>query len=153
MAIKPKPIPVPVAAVFDKHGIPEERRHGILKQWRESTPFNKDALVAEYAMGKDPKEKTGTVLAIVIDGCLARAEVHRKRLARVNDARIEHAKEFRAVFGVNLKDFWGALGFDVVAFDVNFIKSPDRFSCAEAIRAKYGDRAVQIVRDLMGDES
>ena len=153
MSAKAKPIPAPIVAVFDKHGIPEGDRHDVLRQWRESSSYIRDALVAEHARGKDPKEKTGTVLAIVIDGVLIHAADHRKRFVRAAKARREHAKEFRTTFGVGLNEFWGALGFDIVAFDVKVVKSPKNVSCAAALQAKYGKRAVQIVRELMGGEA
>ena len=57
--------------------------------------------------------------------------------------------EFQEIFGVRLTRFWHPIfGFDIVKFDDNFIRPPDGTSTHEAIVAKYGERAAELVESL-----
>lgn len=57
--------------------------------------------------------------------------------------------EFHQVFGVNLNNYWmnPVLGFNIIKFD-DFIQSGDR-AMYEVIREKYGNRAEQIILELL----
>jgi len=63
---------------------------------------------------------------------------------------IKHFEEFQDIFGVPLSQFWDKLlGFDVVKFDVNFIKPEEGKSTRQVVREKYGIRAEQLCTDLI----
>jgi hypothetical protein len=59
--------------------------------------------------------------------------------------------EFRRYFGIPLHRYHNLLmGFDVIAFDEQFIKSKDEESCAQAVERDYGPKAVALIRKLIG---
>jgi len=63
--------------------------------------------------------------------------------------RYIYANEFHDIFGVFLVDFWDKwFGFKIVEFDAEVIKPPDGVSCHDHIKARYGERAAQIVHEL-----
>ena len=58
-------------------------------------------------------------------------------------------KEFRDVFGIELKSLTHPLfGFDVVKFD-EIIKTPDGVSCADHVKATYGDDALKMIENML----
>jgi len=60
------------------------------------------------------------------------------------------AAEFKQIFGRSIGGYWcGFTGFDVVAFDDQLIRPADGVSTADAVRAQYGERAVELCRELM----
>jgi hypothetical protein len=67
----------------------------------------------------------------------------------------KYAKEFERTFGVRLMpDYWQnhLMGFDMVKFDKEVIKSPDNVSCDEQVRKVYGDKAAELIWKLLGNE-
>lgn len=62
------------------------------------------------------------------------------------------AAEFKRTFGVNLSQFWNALGFDVVKFDEEFVHSGINMSVRDAILQSYGVDAVNVVMRIMESE-
>jgi hypothetical protein len=71
--------------------------------------------------------------------------------ARNSRARSRYAGEFRRTFGVNLaRPYWDNLfGFDVTAFDDGVIQSGER-PTLDVVRERYGERAAQMVSELVG---
>ncbi len=60
------------------------------------------------------------------------------------------AREFEQVFKVKLSDYWqGILGFDVVSFDDDVIKSGNQ-SMRDATRQSYGVDAVICLERCLG---
>ena len=43
----------------------------------------------------------------------------------------------------------GGLGFDIVKFDEEVVKSPDGESCKDAIRRQWGEAGLAIIVELM----
>jgi hypothetical protein len=69
-------------------------------------------------------------------------------IAGNNRKRDQYAGEFHRIFGTPLSHWWNPMfGFDIVRFDDCFIESGDGVM-AEAVRQKYGDRAVEIIQAL-----
>jgi len=63
-------------------------------------------------------------------------------------AKLVH--EFNTTFGIKFVDYFdGFMGLDIVKFDEEFIKPPEGVSTADAVRAKYGDRAVELVSEMI----
>jgi len=59
------------------------------------------------------------------------------------------ARQFRETFKVELQGYWqGILGFDVVRFDDEVVKSGTQ-SCREAVRQTWGSDAVNLVNELL----
>ena len=72
-----------------------------------------------------------------------------ERMIKSSPLRAEDAERFRALFGVELKDYWeGLLKLDVIKFD-EFIKPNENESTAEAIVRKYGQDACNFIRGLL----
>ena len=62
---------------------------------------------------------------------------------------LNNADVFRRIFGKQLIGFWDNLtGLDVIAFD-NFIKPEENESTYTAIERKYGQEAVNLVKNLI----
>jgi hypothetical protein len=70
----------------------------------------------------------------------------------VNNAKNfqKYANDFYRVFGVGLKKYWlnHILGFDIVTFDTEVIKSGEK-AMAEVVREKYGEEGLQIIEALI----
>ena len=68
------------------------------------------------------------------------------------DGYRDNYREFECVFGVPLKQFWDKfLGFDLLKFDDNFIKSGDLdgVSMEDVVRERFGEDGVRIVKTLI----
>ena len=60
------------------------------------------------------------------------------------------ARQFRETFKAELGKYWqGILGFDVVRFDDEIVKSGNQ-SCRDAVRQTWGQDAVVFVNELLG---
>lgn len=58
--------------------------------------------------------------------------------------------KFQWTFGVPLKNFFDKItGFDVVAFDEDFVKAEDGVSTRDAVQEKWGDEGVEILEKLI----
>lgn len=73
--------------------------------------------------------------------------------AQVESKLSKYGAEFFEIFGVRLLDYWDFIagydcGFNVVKFDDKVIRSGND-SMANVIRAKYGDRAHDLVKSLL----
>lgn len=61
----------------------------------------------------------------------------------------EFDQDFRAFFGLSLRDYWKPLtGFDVVKFD-KFIKPEDDQTTKDAVVVKYGTHAAEFLDRLV----
>ena len=63
---------------------------------------------------------------------------------------------FRRAFNAPLSAFWEGpyLGFDIVKFDEEIIgELPDGTSTQDAVRERYGDEGVRVIRKLLHMES
>ena len=66
--------------------------------------------------------------------------------------RYIYANEFNSIFDVFLVDYWDKwLGFDAVKFDNEVIKAPNGVSAIAHITDKYGQRAADIINDLVSE--
>ena len=68
------------------------------------------------------------------------------------DGYSDNYREFECIFGVPLKQFWDKfLGFDLLKFDDNFIKSGDLdgVSMEDVVRERFGEDGVRIVKTLI----
>jgi hypothetical protein len=64
------------------------------------------------------------------------------------DLYVKHAPEFQQIFGVRLKPYYDLLtGFDIIKFD-ELIKPGEDDSLEQAVRERFGDRAVELVKAL-----
>ncbi len=64
---------------------------------------------------------------------------------------MKHAPEFKSIFGTNLKPYFDMItGFDVIRFDEELIKPGKKESTEDKVRKVYGERAVQLCRELLG---
>jgi len=62
----------------------------------------------------------------------------------------QQERTFKAIFGFSLSRFWNPiLGFDVIKFD-EWLKVPDGVSTADFVTAKYGEKATEFIRELIG---
>lgn len=64
-----------------------------------------------------------------------------------------YSKEFRAVFGVDLSQYWenNLTGFDLIAFEDRFLGTADsEESIEEAIQERYGNSGVSLIQRLLG---
>ena len=60
------------------------------------------------------------------------------------------AREFQEFFDVPLSAYFdGLFGFDVVRFDEEVVRPPDGTSCADEIKAKWGQDAHDLVNTLI----
>ncbi len=65
------------------------------------------------------------------------------------ERRNELAPLFKETFGLNLMDYWDFLcGFDIVNFDKR-IGTPDGISCNAYVFAKWGQPAVDLIKQLL----
>lgn len=66
---------------------------------------------------------------------------------------VKHGAEFEQIFGQRIQNFMSGIhfiiGFDIVGFDKRVVQSVDGKSCAETITDKYGQRASELVRELL----
>jgi len=69
-----------------------------------------------------------------------------------------YAGEFEEIFKVKLKAYLDTstpvgliTGFDIIKFDED-IRTPDGISCSDHIAAAYGERAGEIVKNLIYEE-
>jgi hypothetical protein len=62
----------------------------------------------------------------------------------------QYASSFQRVFGVNLRKYWinHLLGFDIIKFDKEVVKSEDR-CMSEVVLEKYGKDGLDIVEELI----
>lgn len=61
----------------------------------------------------------------------------------------KYHKIFRQTFGVQLMNYFSFItGFDIIKFDEKFLKTPDGISMGEYIREKYGEEAVDLIKNL-----
>lgn len=62
----------------------------------------------------------------------------------------ENRQEFYNTFGISLKEWFDPiLGFDIVGFDKEIIKSSDNESIKDKILRKYGQNGVDVITDLL----
>ncbi len=61
---------------------------------------------------------------------------------------------FQATFGLSLDTYWDALtGFDLTRFDdLVVMPYPDGTGCAEAVNARWGQEAQDLLAHLLGME-
>jgi hypothetical protein len=61
-----------------------------------------------------------------------------------------YASSFQKVFGVSLRKYWinHILGFDIIKFDLEVIKSDDR-CMSEVVKEKYGKDGLMIIEELI----
>lgn len=61
------------------------------------------------------------------------------------------ARDFERIFKANLKDYWlpGPLGFDIIKFDDDVVKSGN-MSVRDAVQQTYGMDAVALCHELLG---
>jgi hypothetical protein len=84
----------------------------------------------------------------------AKSVVARRYLSAIGFSRkgysgVQH-REFMETFGTPLQTYWdGIFGFDVVKFDHELVKSPDGVSCRDAVKKRWGKKAVDLVMALM----
>lgn len=72
---------------------------------------------------------------------------------RIEQHRL-HSIEFELTFGKPLGHFMDPIfGFDLVRFDEHLIKPEEGQSTEEAIKARYGQRAVNLIRELITEPS
>lgn len=65
-------------------------------------------------------------------------------------AKRKLAPKFQETFGVPLSTYFdNILGFDIVAFDEDVIKSGDSKSMEETVRLKYSQEAVDLIWQLL----
>jgi len=70
----------------------------------------------------------------------------------MSSKRYIYANEFHDIFGVFLKSFWDKwTGFDAPKFDKEVVKSTDKESISESIKRQWGERAQQIIHDLISE--
>lgn len=55
---------------------------------------------------------------------------------------------FMKIFGEPVNKFYNTCGFDIVKFDEELIRPADGVSTEQAVREKYGDIAVNLIRSL-----
>lgn len=65
----------------------------------------------------------------------------------------KHKAEFKQIFGVDLEDYQIVIGgfpmsLDVMKLDEDLIKPEDGTSTAQATLAQFGERAVELLREL-----
>jgi hypothetical protein len=62
----------------------------------------------------------------------------------------QYASSFQRVFGVSLRKYWlnHLLGFDIVKFDNEVVKSGDR-CMSEVVKEKYGNDGLMIIEELI----
>ena len=62
----------------------------------------------------------------------------------------QYANSFQRVFGVGLKKYWinHLLGFDIIKFDNEVIKSDDR-CMSEVVLEKYGKDGLMIIEGII----
>ncbi len=64
-----------------------------------------------------------------------------------------HKKEFLEIFHVDIRRFMSGinflLGFDIVGFDKQVIKTEDNISMSDTIKDKYGDRANRLIDEIL----
>ena len=70
-------------------------------------------------------------------------------LSQRNMAAHKHAVKFRALFNLNLQDYWNLFwGFDIVKLNKT-LKTPDGVSCKDHILRTKGQEAVDLVMALL----
>jgi len=63
---------------------------------------------------------------------------------------VRYAKSFQELFGVPIQTFMHPLiGFDIVSFDSQIIRSKKKESMRECIKRKYGIAAVKLIEHLI----
>ncbi len=71
-------------------------------------------------------------------------------LIAIRKLYLDNALEFQKIFGRRLFGFWDNLvGFDIVKFDEEFIKSAVDQSLKDAVFEKYGEAAVALLYRLI----
>ncbi len=59
-------------------------------------------------------------------------------------------RQFKQVFGVALHPYMNLItGFDIVKFDDEVVKPPDGTSSKQAIEQRWGQEAVELIKELM----
>lgn len=69
--------------------------------------------------------------------------------------KTDAAIKFEEIFKVKLSDYWYQmpnidLGFDVIKFDEEFLKTPDGVSTAQYLDKLYGVEVRKFVQSLIG---
>lgn len=59
-----------------------------------------------------------------------------------------YGQKFQQMFGQPLVSFLDSAGFDVIKFD-KWLKTPDYVSTKDQLCKLYGEKAVEMVQDLM----
>jgi hypothetical protein len=63
---------------------------------------------------------------------------------------LKHGREFKSTFGMPLKNYMDLItGFDIVKFDEEIVKPPDGTSCQQAVKERWGEPAVKLIKSLM----
>ena len=74
----------------------------------------------------------------------------KKHIEKLKIFHDKYQNEFKDIFGINLSEYWDNItGFDIVKFDEEFLKGPDRISCSDFIKNEYGEDARQFVLKLI----
>jgi hypothetical protein len=56
------------------------------------------------------------------------------------------------IFGVNLEDYWGLSGFDIIKFGDKVVMTPNNFSIAEQVAKKWGLPGVNLILQMIKAE-
>ncbi len=76
----------------------------------------------------------------------------KRTLLRHKDLLQKHRDEFWQIFGKNISRYYSykhmVKGFDIVTFDED-IGTPDGVSTKDFIEKKFGNRAVEIINELI----
>lgn len=72
--------------------------------------------------------------------------------AELDAVRLRNGREFKKIFEYPIEKFWSNThGFDLLKFDT-FVGVPKGFSLNQAIKAKYGKRASDFIRQILNEE-
>lgn len=78
----------------------------------------------------------------------------REYLLKLRDCFTAHANEFEDIFGRRLREFWDVrTGFDIVKFDLEFVKPPEGVSCRDCVIERFGERAATLIDKLISNKS
>ena len=69
-------------------------------------------------------------------------------IEKTRNAIVKHGQEFKRIFGVPVNKFLDITGFDIIKFD-EWLDTPNGVSSSEFIKKKFGDKAEQLIRNLL----
>ena len=146
MAKRKVKIPAARQALYDSHNCTPEQIQG-LERDLHAPKF--EILAKMYEVVPEPPEEAR--LAILQKHFQSKQD-NQGKIERCSIAREKHFHAFYQIFRQPLSRFWqGYLGFDVIKFDQEIVKSGDR-ACGDVVREKFGDEALQIVNELLGKD-